>query len=677
LHSTLVYVEKLDIHAGANPSLSQIGVKIVHDPTQLSEPVFTSVEPGSYTMSTIVEPPITTTYSARVGMIRGTFIWFWKAGLENMNYLDAVGATFTDDAGVTITITNLKSDSQQTGSHPAVLYVVDQPPFQLGVTGVDQPQWPIVTYFDIDIETVSTTVTGVEITANLTTPITTPVLLGNVTYTSTSSSELPFDATVIDINNKPVDIPIANFGIVALYVHFDAGTITSDDYDPITNHILSVKNQVTDEQFTIIDNPTIVDTGMYCRNGHVSYQLPDSINNLYPTDIDISCITVCTLSSLDGILTDEQYIDIDNTVFQIRNTLADVNVVPSQNVFAGGTLGGFWSFGVNAGRESQDVWLNPNYDLLHEIRLDERFIAYFQYKYTASTDTHTRFIKVYTIDGGLEYTETAMHNAPYYFDGGDIVRIGSIGQSSFIVYEVMLYKRALTETEISEAVTRLSEKWNVVPDNLVFNVHVTPPTNPPFTPRESRFYGMWGYFPISRQFNIDDIVEVPIYINTGNYVLSGFAFNAYYASQILEPIDFEFAARFSGSVNSHAVHDANDAYQMKYMVVSIVTWTSFTGRNIYAGKVRFRVKTDDYAEYLRLTDSPGSIGNAGLVEDNRFPIFKLHVTSLMNEMSYVFESDRVGYLVDTDNEVPYNEYHAYFEQHMHSYGYFINPVLNP
>ena len=143
---------QLDIHAGANPSLpslSQIGVKIVHDPTQLSEPVFTSVEPGSYTMSTIVEPPITTTYSARVGMIRGTFIWFWKAGLENMNYLDAVGATFTDDAGVTITLTELKSDSQNTGGNPAVLYTVDQPPFMAN-------QYPIASYFDIDIESVST-----------------------------------------------------------------------------------------------------------------------------------------------------------------------------------------------------------------------------------------------------------------------------------------------------------------------------------------------------------------------------------------------------------------------------------------------------------------------------------------------------------------------------------------
>jgi hypothetical protein len=91
---------------------------------------------------------ITTTYSARVGLLKGTFIWFWKAGFD-INYLDAVGATFTDDAGITITITELKSDRQNTGGNPAVLYTVDQPPFMAN-------QYPIASYFDIDIESVST-----------------------------------------------------------------------------------------------------------------------------------------------------------------------------------------------------------------------------------------------------------------------------------------------------------------------------------------------------------------------------------------------------------------------------------------------------------------------------------------------------------------------------------------
>jgi hypothetical protein len=409
---------KLDIRAkGVNMSVNKISVKILHDSTQLSEPVFTLVEPGSSTMSTTVGPPITTTYSARVGLLSGTNIWFWKAGFD-INYLDAVGATFTDDAGVTITITELKSDNQNTGGSPAVQYTVDQPPFMAN-------QHPIASYFDIDIESVSTTVTGVEITANLTTPITTQVILGTITYTSIASVTLPFTTNVINVNNELVDIPIEDF-------------------------------------------------------------------------------------------------------------------VP------------------------------------------------------------------------------------------------------------------------------------------VFNVHVTPPTNPPFEPRESRFHGMWGFFPISQQFIINDIIEVPLYINTGEYVLSGFAFNAYYASHILEPIDFELSEMFIGAISSHTTandsHDANDAYHMKYMVVSVVSGNSFSGRNINVGKVRFRVKTDDYAEYLRLTDSPESIGNASLVEYNRFPIFKLHVTSFLNEMGHLIERDRVGYVVSTDDA---NEYHAYSPSMMHSYGYFISPVLNP
>jgi hypothetical protein len=84
-----------------------------------------------------------------------------------------------------------------------------------------------------------------------------------------------------------------------MYVHFDASKILSSDYDFLTKKITNPPTNLVDgTPFTLntaygnLYPPKYDYGGMHCDSGNLSIQLPDTLQNLYPTDIDISCISV-------------------------------------------------------------------------------------------------------------------------------------------------------------------------------------------------------------------------------------------------------------------------------------------------------------------------------------------------------------------------------------------------
>jgi hypothetical protein len=97
--------------------------------------------------------------------------------------------------------------------------------------------------------------------------------------------------------------------------------------------------------------------------------------------------------------------------------------------------------------------------------MNKQDIIYTQLKYIASEGTFYTTIKVYNIDGTLEFDKTEVNtqareicNDMHFFIGG----YSSHNQfSNFVIYEQILHKRSLTESELTNRVTFLSEKWNV------------------------------------------------------------------------------------------------------------------------------------------------------------------------------------------------------------------------
>ena len=110
---------------------------------------------------------------------------------------------------------------------------------------------------------------------------------------------------------------------------------------------------------------------------------------------------------------------------------------------------------------------------------------------------------------------------------------------------------------------------------------------------------------------------------------------------------------------------------MDYMIVNMLGGTAFREQNVYVGKMKYRVIRTHYEEYLRLHENPTLIGNVSLIESNRLPLFKLHVISMLNQMNFVFENDRQGYIINTANR---NAHHGYSSAIEHSYGYLSNAV---
>ena len=260
--------------------------------------------------------------------------------------------------------------------------------------------------------------------------------------------------------NPPDNDVISTYSVEKseIYVHFDASTITTNDYNTTTKKFINPPlNLATDTSFSlntrfdVLYPPSYDFGGMYCITGNIKFQLPDNFHNLYQDDIDISSLSVHTFKNV--------------------GTLQNWGSVFHLTAQDGGQYG---HFGLSRTGSSMDYTTRVNWGGLNTtkeesnrppITFDKREIIYTQLKYDSSTEIWHTMIKVYNIDGTNEFDEDELNTQSrninihdtHFFVGG---YSGHNQFSNFVIYEQILHTRSLTDTELTNSVNYLSEKWN-------------------------------------------------------------------------------------------------------------------------------------------------------------------------------------------------------------------------
>jgi hypothetical protein len=244
---------------------------------------------------------------------------------------------------------------------------------------------------------------------------------------------------------------------IDMYVHFDASTITSADYNTTTKQFIKPPiNLATETPFSlntrqdIFYPPSYDYGGMHCISGNIKFQLPDKLHNLYPDDIDISCLSVHTFKNVGTL--------------QNWGSLFHITAI------GGGYYG---HFGVSRTGRSMNYTTRVNWGGLNATReesnrppitIDKREIIYTQLKYDSREDIWHTMIKVYNIDGSNEFDEDEFNTQPRRTNNHDFFFVGGFSEynqfSNFVIYEQILHTRSLTDTELENSVTFLSNKWN-------------------------------------------------------------------------------------------------------------------------------------------------------------------------------------------------------------------------
>ena len=233
-----------------------------------------------------------------------------------------------------------------------------------------------------------------------------------------------------------------------IFVHFDAKRITTDDYDPITNNLLSVKNLANNEDFVMWGEPKFEYNALSGRLGNIHCDLPGALQLLYPDDFHFSVLVV--FSNNVGIETIGHPV-LCQTQPQYGNAYANLLTITG--------YGNGLDLKVNR-LMRMDNRTDPN------IINEDKFIVFADYKYTKSTNTHTRQLRIYSVNGDLITDDTLETTGPmtkptwrdewFTIGGTDSNR----NFTRWLIYEVIFTKRGFTNTEISDQITYLSEKWN-------------------------------------------------------------------------------------------------------------------------------------------------------------------------------------------------------------------------
>ena len=107
---------------------------------------------------------------------------------------------------------------------------------------------------------------------------------------------------------------------------------------------------------------------------------------------------------------------------------------------------------------------NPNLDFTST---GGKFIVFADYTYTALTQTHTRTLQTYSVNGDLltDDTDETIGNITVPSWRDEWFTIGGAESNrnftKWLTYELIFAKQGLTEPELSETITYLSNKWNV------------------------------------------------------------------------------------------------------------------------------------------------------------------------------------------------------------------------
>jgi hypothetical protein len=253
-------------------------------------------------------------------------------------------------------------------------------------------------------------------------------------------------------------------------VHFDAKTITTNDYDPITNNLLSVKNLADNTDFDMNGVPKFENNALTCATGNIIYEFPSSLQQLFPGDFQHTMICVFSLNQDPSLWERQWYLAAGvlcqtspyygsghtNRMRLVSNEYIrtlDLRVNRGKNVVLYG----------GGGRLNQpETWGNilgtPD---------GQKYIVIADSTYSHTSNTHTQTIKLFDNSGSLiGSTENTMIE-DLFVQAGYEDRYFSIGGSDTTqnftknaINEVLFLSKRLTETELSSIVNLLTEKWN-------------------------------------------------------------------------------------------------------------------------------------------------------------------------------------------------------------------------
>ena len=86
-----------------------------------------------------------------------------------------------------------------------------------------------------------------------------------------------------------------------MYVHFDASTITPDDYDPVTLNLIRATNlanhAANNAAFTMWGEPKFEHNALSTRAGNMHCDLPGALQILFPEDFHYSIFVVFAVNS--------------------------------------------------------------------------------------------------------------------------------------------------------------------------------------------------------------------------------------------------------------------------------------------------------------------------------------------------------------------------------------------
>lgn len=253
-------------------------------------------------------------------------------------------------------------------------------------------------------------------------------------------------------------IPISD-----MYGMFDASTIQTSDYDATTKDISSITDQVTNTPFQM-NHPDrdpangsarYLDSGVYVRHGSFQINLSDHIYNLQPGSFTISAISV------------HKYKRYNNDSQQNWGAY----------LYVSGT-NGFHSncFGLAKRGNSMYYLIRANSSTLNSsitwqeepIILDRKDICYAEVIYNDETKIWTRNLKIYSGDDGTHISSTTQSDTVDRVIGNqqNTWIIGGYSDynqfSTYLIYQSILHKRALTDTELADSVSYLTNKWKDV-----------------------------------------------------------------------------------------------------------------------------------------------------------------------------------------------------------------------
>jgi hypothetical protein len=253
-------------------------------------------------------------------------------------------------------------------------------------------------------------------------------------------------------------IPISD-----MYGMFDASTIQTSDYDATTKDISIITDQVTNTPFQMnhpnrdasLGSARYYDSGVYVRYGNFQITLSDHIYNLQPGSFTISAISV------------HKYKRYNNDSQQ--NWGAYMHLSQKNGYFAN-------VFGLAKRGSSMYYLIRANHSTLNgsstfadvPIILDRKDICYAEVIYDDNTKNFTRNLKIYSGDDGTPISSTTQSDTVdrkitniqnTWVVGG----YSDYNQfSTYLIYQSILHKRALTDTELADSVSYLTNKWKDV-----------------------------------------------------------------------------------------------------------------------------------------------------------------------------------------------------------------------